>query len=84
MSLGRRLLLLRGEQPEEHVPVLVVQGGHVHAEGVGHVVEVEAKGLEQRQKVDLLTRLGVLQLGARPVAVRPAAPVDQLEVALAG
>ena len=29
------------------------------------------------------TRVGVLQLGTRPVAVRPAAPVDQLEVALA-
>ena len=31
-----------------------------------------------------LTRVGVLQLGTRPVAVRPAAPVDQLEVAFAG
>ena len=56
--LGLLLLLLllgRGEQPEEHVPVLVVQGGDVHAEGVRHAVEVEAEGLQQRQEVDLLT-----------------------------
>lgn len=36
VSLG--LLLLRGEQPEEHVPVLVVKGSDIHAEGVSYVV----------------------------------------------
>ena len=49
------MLLLRGEQPEEHVPVLVVEAGDVYAEGVCQLVEVETERLEKRQKVYLLT-----------------------------
>ena len=49
------MLLLRGEQPEEHVPVLVVEAGDIHAEGVCQLVEVETERLEKRQKVYLLT-----------------------------
>ena len=49
------MLLLRGEQPEEHVPVLVVEASDVHAEGVCQLVEVETERLEKRQKVYLLT-----------------------------
>lgn len=72
-----------GEQIEELAVVHVVQGLHVDAEGVRNARHVEAEALQELDKVHLLARERVVELGAAVVTLRPTTSLYQVVLAAA-
>ena len=59
-----------------------LQGGQVHAQGVGDTGQVKTKLQQQVNKVQLLARERVVDLGAGQVALRPGTVVQAVVAAL--